>query len=255
MSIKISELPQASTVNNTDVIPIVQSGTTKQVTAGILQNPTRNYISIRNTANVSIISTGNWSSHQVKLTTLYYSSGSKFSLNDGAIRIGAGVSKIKATLNMAIQGGTNETSPIIRKKTSGETSWVGQYPSANFAWSGWFPVSVTTIIEVNEGDEIGAFFNTHTSGTLTVNAIGTALLVEEYESTDASTRSLNLTRSANTGELVGIGDRVELTNETKQDEEQVEKQVEKQVEQVKEQVENISAEPIETKTEGSGDTI
>lgn len=36
MSIKISELPQASTVNNTDVIPIVQGGTTKQANLGIV---------------------------------------------------------------------------------------------------------------------------------------------------------------------------------------------------------------------------
>lgn len=38
MSIKISELPQASTVNNTDVIPIVQNGTTKQVTTELLKS-------------------------------------------------------------------------------------------------------------------------------------------------------------------------------------------------------------------------
>ena len=36
MSIKISELPQATTINSTDVIPIVQSGTTKKVEAGVL---------------------------------------------------------------------------------------------------------------------------------------------------------------------------------------------------------------------------
>ena len=36
MSIKISELPQASTVNNTDVIPIVQGGTTKKAPAGLI---------------------------------------------------------------------------------------------------------------------------------------------------------------------------------------------------------------------------
>lgn len=36
MGIKISELPQASTVNNTDVIPIVQGGTTKKAPAGLI---------------------------------------------------------------------------------------------------------------------------------------------------------------------------------------------------------------------------
>lgn len=36
MSVKISELPQASTVNNTDIIPIVQDGATKKASAGLI---------------------------------------------------------------------------------------------------------------------------------------------------------------------------------------------------------------------------
>lgn len=36
MSIKISELPQATSVGSSDIVPIVQGGTTKQATAGMI---------------------------------------------------------------------------------------------------------------------------------------------------------------------------------------------------------------------------
>lgn len=36
MSIKISELPQATSVGSSDIVPIVQGGTTKQATAGMM---------------------------------------------------------------------------------------------------------------------------------------------------------------------------------------------------------------------------
>lgn len=37
MSIKISELPQATSVGSSDIVPIVQGGTTKQATAGMMK--------------------------------------------------------------------------------------------------------------------------------------------------------------------------------------------------------------------------
>ena len=36
-NIKISELPQATSVGTSDIVPIVQGGTTKQATAGMIQ--------------------------------------------------------------------------------------------------------------------------------------------------------------------------------------------------------------------------
>lgn len=36
-NIKISELPQAISVGSSDIVPIVQGGTTKQATAGMIQ--------------------------------------------------------------------------------------------------------------------------------------------------------------------------------------------------------------------------
>lgn len=222
MSVKISELPSASSVGSNDVIPIVQNGTTKKVTAGILQNPTKNYMSIRNTSNITIASTGGWSSYQVKLTTIQYSNGSKFTLDDGAILIGAGVSKVKATLNMAIKGSSAETGTIIRKKASGEATWQGYYPTCNYKYADWFPTSTSVIIDVSEGDKIGAFLNTHTSGNLEINAVGAALLVEEYESSTVSTaNTLNTTRLMNTGELVGMGDRAEITLDKEEQSEKI----------------------------------
>lgn len=111
----------------------------------------------------------------------------------------------------------------------------------------------------NSAGTFGAFGRINTSGVVTAITTGTSYQVTFNIDFPLATtnRSLNLMRGENTGSLVGMGDRAELTSlATELTDNNVgnTEQVEKQVEQVKEQVKNISAEPIEIKTEGSGDS-
>ena len=224
MSIKISELPQASTVNNTDVIPIVQNGTTKQVTAELLR---------QNTYSTAEQRIGTWIDGK-PLYERTVSTPSPTVTTDGTDSIAH--IDISNTIDFS----------FISFQIAYATQQCFPLPYVVVATP---PRRMTCRTDRNSGTNM-------TSITILSNGTGfnnttTVATIRYTKTTDTATRSLNLTRSANTGELVGTGDRVELTDETKQDEEQIEKQVE----QVKDQVENISAEPIETKTEGSGDTI
>lgn len=220
MSIKISELPQATSVNSSDIVPIVQGGATKQATAGMMN------LDVYSTTEQRV---GTW----IDGKPLY------------RITIDCG--------NLPNKGTTKDV--YFSPEIDTVTNISGIANSSTFA----LPFPTTYSAYMFDGVKIYCRLRKDLKcvqirmedGTLGSTDFNCFVAMEYTKTTDTATRSLNLTKSANTGELVGIGNRVELTEETKQDEEQVEKQVE----QVMEQVENISAEPIETKTEGSGDTI
>lgn len=143
-----------------------------------------NFIQIRNSSDYTVASTGTWNKVYVPLTSLYNSHGNSFSQNttDGSIVIGSNVSRIKATITYAIKGATAETAPAIHKKENGTSTWTTVYPAGNFtAFDGnsWTTATLSTIIDVNEGDEIMLGANSHVVGNLIFNAIGTVLLVEK----------------------------------------------------------------------------
>lgn len=181
-NVKISEMPSATSVSGSDLIPIVQGGVSKK--ASVSQLADNDFIQIRNTSDYSKSVSGNWNKYFIPLTTIYNSKGTSLTLNstDGTVVIGSDISRVKVSLNFAIAGATSETAPAIHIKHSGETNWTAVYPAGNFTAynsSVWVTACLQTIIDVNQGDELMLGFNTHTSGTLKFNGIGTVLTVEK----------------------------------------------------------------------------
>lgn len=171
-------------INSTDIATAISSTSTNSEVAGakaVYDATDKSVITIVNSANKEIRTTGGWTAYQVGLNTVYYQSGSKFTLDttDGSIKIGAGVSRVKATLNYALLGSSAETGVGIRRYSSADGTWTTSRPTSNYTNSAWFPNSFSTITDVQENDKISMWFNTHTNGTITVNAYGTALTVEE----------------------------------------------------------------------------
>lgn len=89
MSIKISELPQATSVGSSDIVPIVQGGTTKQATAGMIQPTIEMAVAKLNTEKtINIATTGSVNGTIWSFDYLDKNYGSVFSLtNEGKIKI------------------------------------------------------------------------------------------------------------------------------------------------------------------------
>lgn len=203
MSIKISELPQATSVGSSDIVPIVQGGTTKQATAGMMTPQIEDITNqVTFTAESEITELGRTVYKQGNTITLVltcqYASRS------------AGVFSL----------GTLSLTPLYQcyGVGTGYRATVGTF---------------------------GAFGRINTSGVVT--AITTSDTQQVTFNIDfplaTQTRSLNLTKSENTGSLVGLGDKAEFTDET------LEKTKLDEVTEVKE----AEAKTEEIEKEGSGD--
>lgn len=250
MSIKISELPQASTVNNTDVIPIVQGGTTKKAPAGLIHPTIATDINSTST-NDEVAGAKAVYDSLPTMTAITVTALSNFTVlanHSCAIETGAG--KL-VTINIAINGVSCSSNTWTNIAQIQE----GCRPVGGEAY-GYITVANNAYVITSTYIAVSGIIGIKTSSSLS-NAnvrVQTAYFVP----TDSATRSLNLSNSANTGELVGTGDRVELTDETKKDDEQVKEQVENISEEKQEENQNkaepIEATKIETNTEGSGDS-
>lgn len=118
MGVKISELTEAMAAQNTDEMPIVQNGETKKINVETLmsnlqtqmtnlQNQVndKNIITAKILSNYTIQTTD--TAEDVKTFSLYNSVGDKLTIENGAIKIGSGVSKVKVSYNATCQNSTS----------------------------------------------------------------------------------------------------------------------------------------------------
>lgn len=274
MSIKISELPSASSVGSSDVIPIVQEGTTKKATAGMIAPTIATSITSSSTndevAGAKAVydfaegymtwgrfkcqtgydfALGTTHSYVKIPLTLYAQNSNVFSLSNNEIVISKNITTMVCSLKVPVSTQSTAESryvlcEITRNGTSLTNTMTETYCPANATTTITIPISIGS---AQAGDHIdikvyGQSGDKIYRGNMDFNILG-------FNVTDATTTlsSLNTASLMNTGSLAGMGDRAELlANEL------AGKDVEN-TEQIDEQVENISAEPIETKTEGSGD--
>lgn len=251
MSIKISELPQASTVNNTDLIPIVQEGTTKQATAGMI-SPTNevSFIVCALTSTHRITISQAWSSgaQSVPLDSITLSSGSDYSLNNGKIKVGSKPKVVELSICISpysLDGDATVTyQGIIRRIRSGTKTNLlnlAMYPY-NINKSCYYSGSVITTCEENDEFELALGTSSPTK-TVDSGTSANALTIKTLSEVALSqTRTLNAPLM-NTGSLVGLGDKAEVTDET------LEKTKLDEVTEVKE----AEAKTEEIEKEGSGD--
>jgi hypothetical protein len=256
MSIKISELPSASSVGSSDVIPIVQSGTTKKVTVetmlptiatSITSSSTNNEVAgakavydygeknimqllLRNNFNPSANHT-----YETLPLSLNFSSGSKLTFNSSTHRIiiGTGVKTIKIYAFAGVNTvSVNERKyiQVYKNGTVGGTLNM-TYMSATDVRS----IQFETFESVTSGDTIELKYYGSLGDNVALNRAMLAVEVVEFEPTTTSS-TLNTASLMNTGELVGMGDRAELTT-------------------LATSLYNEHVETTEEKTEGSGDTI
>lgn len=226
MSIKISELPQASTVNNTDVIPIVQNGTTKKAPAGLIHPTIATDIGSTSTNDevAGALAVYNnclkpESNTPTGIATMDYNQSTFYKVGKVIIA----TINFHITSSVATNGDIYTSIPYIPLVNS-------RGMIINTSGSSWC-VNIRTdgTIKIMDRNIPSGWYN------------GFGMYIEE----ETTTRSLNLTKSANTGELVGLGDRVELTDNNIGNIE---------AENIsQEEAEPIEATKTETKTEGSGD--
>lgn len=220
MSIKISELPQASTVNNTDLVPIVQGESTKKAEAMLLNLD--NYSTTEQRV-------GTWIDGRPLYRRVI--AGKNTTAGDASYRVT--VTGIEAEEVRWFDGyGYSSVPAYIPFGYLGVT-----YVSGTFRLDNFFFGNFRKYNGVNE-----IFYRT------TYALTNVTFIVLYTKSTDtATTNSLNTTRLMNSGELVGMGDRVELTSLAS---ELTDNNVgEQEVKEV------TPSETTEEKTEGSGDTI
>lgn len=236
MSIKISELPSASSVTSSDAIPIVQSGTTKKVTVGTMMPTIATSITSSSTndevAGAKAVydyatpkDTG-WLDMTQYVNTTYFSARSD--VPPMARRIGNYVYWTGDVYCTVAPGG--KSGDILL----GFPTWLKgigepQYSNCGVTYDDGVPYNIFTVysnslqntrIRVNVATNIVAqnqtrgFQLSNLWGYLTDTPFPTA-------SESNSTRSLNLTKGTNTGSLVGMGDRAEITLEKEEQPEEI----------------------------------
>ena len=179
MSIKISELPQATSVGSSDIVPIVQGGTTKQATAGMIQ-PTMTALTITGLSSFTISAN-----------------------HSCAIETGAG--KL-VTINISINGVSCSSNTWTNIAQIPE----GYRPVGNEAY-GYITVANNAYVITSTYIAVSGIIGIKTSSSL--NNANVRVQTSYFVPNDSATRSLNLTRSENTGSLVGLGDKAEVTDE------------------------------------------
>lgn len=278
MSIKISELPSASSVTSSDAIPIVQSGTTKKVTVGTMVPAVATSITSSSTneqvagakavydsknalslcvgrvrTNKSITVTTAWSSGSkiVPLDDFLTNVGGDYTISsDGGIVVGSKPKVVEITAQLTPynfplpSSGAYDYQLVLKRKRNGTTEAItSQGTQLNQYSTSMIAFMLSTVLEVQENDTfyiaigVGQPSKTVNSGTnasaLTIKTLSEVALTP--------TRSLNLTKGENTGSLVGMGDRAEVTLEKEEQPEEI-------TETKSEEVDKLESE------EGSGDS-
>lgn len=95
--VKISELPEATNVNDEDLLMIVQGGYNKKVSKEVLERDLqeqvndKNVITVGITSNISVSTAG---TNDINLNKIISSVGNKLTLSSGKIVIGEGVDHV-----------------------------------------------------------------------------------------------------------------------------------------------------------------
>ena len=204
MSIKISELPQASTVNNTDVIPIVQGGTTKKAPAGLIRPTIATDISSTST-NDEVA--GAKAVYDFVNTPIDLSSAITYTASTGITIQSFKVTKVGGIFLISIQFGTTATTNkmvdiVTLTNVDNIITTVG---SARTYGS---PANSTTLPASCVIAGSTKTITLYTTGT-SINGGALSIILPAFTISTA-TRSINLNRLVNTGELAGIGDSAEL---------------------------------------------
>lgn len=179
-----------------------------------------NMIKLNLSTQENFTETQAWRWHIVPLDTaeFNYGSGLSFNSSNHSVVIGANVSLVRISLTCTISQGTPATTrkAVIGAGTSySVSSTVTLPPAGNVIMVDGQAVTYanTIITPVSQGDEIFIGVQTSDADTYRLIANKCCLVVEVLQKgSTASTNSLNTTRLMNTGELVGMGDRVELTD-------------------------------------------
>ena len=205
-NIKISELPQASTVNDTDVIPIVQDGTTKQATAGMISPTVATSITSSSTNNevAGAKAVYDFVSDYKEFINNITSMESHLSLRSGGlnyIRKMGNIVYINLCFNYTAgffsAGGKTMCMLPNEVIPTGSVYFVANavdYPNKFNCW-------------LSNAGELKIYVATGNT-----SAAGTIYLSGTYFVDTATTNSLNTASLMNTGSLVGMGDRAELTS-------------------------------------------
>lgn len=215
MSIKISELPQATSVGSSDIVPIVQGGTTKQATAKLIN------IDSYSTTEQKV---GTWIDGKPIYEITY-----------------------QLTCPTTSSGEVTQDITNLNLETLTDICGTSKYINNDGVTKYYRPFENTYAYNSQLGNYSGAWIKDNTlffrySGFTAILSL-TAYITIRY--TKTTTRSLNLTKSENTGSLVGLGDKAEVTDET------LEKVKLDETTEVKE----VEATEQTKEAEGSGDLI
>lgn len=239
MSIKISELPSASSVNTGDVIPIVQSGTTKKVTVGTMMPVIATSITSSSTNNEVAGAKAVYDFTSIKYLSLYRASawtlsatssytviplnefeniGGLFNFDTTTNQVSVSVaSKLSVNINISIQAASSSGLRYIRIRKNG----YGVYTIINtVAGSTALTFCASNImVDMTPTDKLDFAMYGYSGDKIDVQRCFITIVAQPYS--DTQTRTLNALLM-NTGSLVGMGDRAEVS-------EQVDEKVDEQV--------------------------
>lgn len=244
MSIKISELPQATSVGSSDIVPIVQGGTTKQATAGMIAPTIATSITSSSTNN-----------EVAGAKAVYDFAQEKYSTTEqriGTWHDGKPLYQKTIISTTALHSGSNVI-PLNISNPDWVFYKVGYAPYTDGTIKSTYTMPsyesstkyLTVLVCSSSDNEITVSVGSNWGNSFRG---GIVLTVNYTKTTDsATTNSLNTASLMNTGSLVGMGDRAELTSLAS---ELTDNNIGEQ------EVEEVT--PLETtkdKTEGSGDIL
>ena len=166
--IKISEMLEAEEMMDDDYIPIVQNGNNKRIKTNKI-NKTK-YI-LATVSDTQTISAG----YEVNLNTVVFNNTSCI-LQDGKIKIGPGINKIKTSSSIFVDNwpmGTNYLWGIIRKNGSNICGSIESSTCVCLSCT-----NATMITDVQEGDLISLVADSPSGGNLRAGESNTFILIE-----------------------------------------------------------------------------
>jgi hypothetical protein len=149
MGVKISELSEANSVQNADLLVIVQNGETKKIQKSTLFQ--KNVITAGLESDVTLSSVG---AYNLTLNATISKTGDKFSLVNGKIVVGEGISHILIGANFFLAVGTTSGPKNFYITLNGTE--VIQILNSNVSSSANLSSSASPVLfPVNSGDVIG----------------------------------------------------------------------------------------------------
>lgn len=193
MGVKISELEEYTNIKDIDILPIVDvtNEGTKRITFANFKKPIfeiiskiqeeqeikSNIISVGFNSNFSMTSS-NWEQKDLTFDKVISQVGSKFSLVNGKVKIGTGITKVKASLQAGVNGLAENTfyDIAIMKNSTSIARCSGKREGDPQSWS--FSIS-PILLEVTEGDLISA--NCFVNSATFVGDSATQLVIEAID--------------------------------------------------------------------------